>query len=143
MAERLMLLDTPTLYYRAYFGVPESITAPDGMPVNAIRGTLDFISHLVTTYRPDRLIATFDADWRPAFRVALLPSYKAHRVLDAAEAAPDPNVEQIPDTLGPQVPVLESVLDAFGLARGWADEFEADKKSGLPMLEKEERKHDS
>ena len=126
MAERLMLLDTPTLYYRAYFGIPESITAPDGMPVNAIRGTLDFITHLVTTYHPNRLIATFDADWRPAFRVALLPSYKTHRVLDPAETAPDPNVELIPDTLGPQVPVLESVLDAFGLARGWADEFEAD-----------------
>jgi len=127
MAERLMLLDTPTLYYRAYYGIPESVTAPDGMPVNAVRGTLDFISHLVTTYRPDRLIATFDADWRPAFRVALLPSYKAHRVADPAEAAAlDPNVEQIPDTLGPQVPALEAVLDAFGLARGWAEEFEAD-----------------
>ena len=129
MAERLMLLDTPTLYYRAYYGIPESVTAPDGMPVNAVRGTLDFISHLVTAYRPDRLIATFDADWRPAFRVALLPSYKAHRVLDPADtgaAALDPNVELVPDTLGPQVPVLEAVLDACGLARGWAEEFEAD-----------------
>jgi 5'-3' exonuclease len=127
MAERLMLLDTPTLYYRAYYGIPESVTAPDGMPVNAVRGTLDFISHLITAYRPDRLIATFDADWRPAFRVALLPSYKAHRVADPDQAAaPDPNVEQIPDTLGPQVPALEAVLDAFGLARGWAEEFEAD-----------------
>lgn len=126
MAERLMLLDTPTLYYRAYFGIPESITAPDGMPVNAIRGTLDFISHLVTNYHPDRLIATFDADWRPAFRVALIPTYKTHRVLDPAESPSDPDIEEVPDTLGPQVPVLESVLDAFGLARGWAEKFEAD-----------------
>ncbi|HZP50205.1 MAG TPA: 5'-3' exonuclease H3TH domain-containing protein [Actinocrinis sp.] len=145
MADRLMLLDTPTLYFRAYFGLPESITAPDGMPVNAVRGTVDFISALVTAYRPDRLIACFDADWRPAFRVAAIPSYKAHRVLEVAAEAPagagpsaDANakegaerpvsasVEVVPDTLSPQVPVLEAVLDAFGIARGWADQFEAD-----------------
>ena len=137
--DRLMLLDTPTLYYRAFFGLPESITAPDGMPVNAVRGTVDFISALVTAYRPDRLVACFDADWRPAFRVAAIPSYKAHRVLEVTEiteaavespaqvtAAVSASVEVVPDTLSPQVPVLEAVLDAFGIARGWADEFEAD-----------------
>ena len=130
-----MLLDTPTLYYRAYFGMPESITAPDGMPVNAVRGTVDFISALVTAYRPDRLIACFDADWRPAFRVAAIPSYKAHRVLEAAPTTTGPDgvaggdggdVELVPDTLSPQVPVIEAVLDAFGIARGWAEKFEAD-----------------
>lgn len=130
-----MLLDTPTLYFRAYFGLPESITAPDGMPVNAVRGTVDFISALVTAHRPDRLIACFDADWRPEFRVAALPSYKAHRVLEvdaqsgAATVGGRPvsaSVEVVPDTLGPQVPVLEAVLEAFGIARGWAERFEAD-----------------
>jgi 5'-3' exonuclease len=132
VADRLMLLDTPTLYYRAYFGLPESITAPDGMPVNAVRGTVDFISALVTAYRPDRLIACFDADWRPAFRVAAIPSYKAHRVLEVAagdtavEVTAAASIEIVPDTLEPQVPVLEAVLDAFGIARGWAEEYEAD-----------------
>jgi 5'-3' exonuclease len=127
-----MLLDTPTLYFRAYFGLPDSIKAPDGMPVNAIRGTLDFISLLVAGHRPDRLIACFDADWRPAFRVEAIPSYKAHRVVGAADAADGavaagPGLaEEIPDTLSPQVPVLEEVLDAFGIARGWANGFEAD-----------------
>ncbi len=101
-----MLLDTPTLYYRAFFALPDSITAPDGRPVNAVRGTLDFISHLVTHHRPDRLIACFDADWRPAFRVELLPS--------------------VPDTLTPQVAMLLEVLAAFGIADGWAPGFEAD-----------------
>ncbi len=139
VADRLMLLDTPTLYFRAYFGVPESITAPDGMPINAVRGTMDFISTLVTGYRPDRLVACFDADWRPAFRVEAIPSYKAHRVLEVIEppasvpgqehgdvAAVSASVEVVPDTLSPQVPVIEAVLDAFGIARGWADHFEAD-----------------
>ena len=124
-----MLLDTPTLYFRAYFGIPESITAPDGMPINAVRGTMDFISTLVTGYRPDRLIACFDADWRPSFRVEAIPSYKAHRVLEVeldAAAGGSASVEVVPDTLSPQVPVIEAVLDAFGIARGWAERFEAD-----------------
>lgn len=125
VADRLMLLDTPTMYFRAYYGMPESITAPDGMPVNAVRGTLDFIAALVKAYRPDRLVACFDADWRPAFRVELLPSYKAHRVAEV-EAASGDFVEEVPDTLSPQVPVLEAVLDAVGIARGWAGDFEAD-----------------
>ncbi len=120
-----MLLDTPTLYFRAYFGLPDSIKAPDGMPVNAVRGTLDFISLLVGQHRPDRLVACFDADWRPAFRVAAIPSYKAHRVAEEQTDASG-NAEEVPDTLAPQVPVLEEVLDAFGIARGWADGFEAD-----------------
>ena len=125
-----MLLDTPTLYYRAFFALPDSITAPDGRPVNAVRGTLDFISHLVTHHRPDRLIACFDADWRPAFRVELLPSYKAHRVVEelpaAAKGEGSASVEEVPDTLTPQVAMLLEVLAAFGIADGWAPGFEAD-----------------
>ena len=135
-----MLLDTPTLYFRAFFAIPDSITAPDGRPVNAVRGTLDFITHLVTHHRPDHLIACFDADWRPAFRVELLPTYKAHRVVEevpivlapeAGEAgvitgAVSASVEEIPDTLSPQVAMLLEVLAAFGIADGWAPGFEAD-----------------
>ena len=122
-----MLLDTPTLYFRAYFALPESITAPDGRPVNAVRGTLDFISHLVTHHRPDRLIACFDAAWRPAFRVALLPSYKSHRVAQEAPAGSGGTaVEEVPDTLSPQVEMLLEMLAAFGIADGWAEGFEAD-----------------
>ena len=124
--ERLMVLDTPTLYFRAFFGVPESIKSPDGMPVNAIRGTVDFVSHLITTYRPDRMVACFDADWRPAFRVEAIASYKAHRVLTPGPTAQDVDVEEVPDTLTPQIPVIEAVLDAAGIARAAAPGFEAD-----------------
>jgi len=120
-SDRLLLLDTPSLYFRAFYGIPESITGPDGSPVNAIRGLLDFISSLVERYRPQRLVACMDADWRPAFRVALLPSYKAHRV-----AVPGSDAETIPDTLSPQVPVIEQLLDAVGLCRLGVAGFEAD-----------------
>lgn len=89
-----MLLDTASLYYRAYFGVPDSVKAPDGTPVNAVRGLLDFIGRLVQDHRPDDLVACMDADWRPHWRVELIPSYKAHRVAEETESGPD--VEETP-----------------------------------------------
>ena len=78
---RLMLLDTASMYFRAFFGVPE-ITAPDGTtPVNAVRGLLDFIARLVDEYQPTDLVCCWDNDWRPQWRVDLVPTYKAHRVV--------------------------------------------------------------
>ncbi|MFJ9339495.1 5'-3' exonuclease H3TH domain-containing protein [Streptomyces sp. NPDC101733] len=123
-----MLLDTASLYYRAYFGVPDSVKAPDGTPVNAVRGLLDFIGRLVQDHRPDDLVACMDADWRPHWRVELIPSYKAHRV--AEETASGPDLEETPDTLAPQVPIIEAVLDAFGIARVGVAGYEADDVIG-------------
>ncbi|MEV4457181.1 5'-3' exonuclease [Microbispora sp. NPDC049633] len=118
-----MLLDTPSLYFRAFYGVPESVTSPDGMPVNAVRGLLDMIATLVRQHSPAQIVACMDADWRPAFRVAAIPSYKAHRVASGDE-------EQVPDTLAPQVPVIEEVLDALGIARVGVEGYEADDVIG-------------
>lgn len=124
----LMLLDTASLYFRAYFGVPETLRAPDGTPVNAVRGLLDFLARLVTDLHPARLVACLDADWRPAWRVDLIPSYKAHRV--AVEHGDDPDLEEVPDTLSPQVPVILDVLEAFGVATLGAEGYEADDVIG-------------
>ncbi len=125
---RLMLLDTASLYFRAYFGVPDSVRAPDGTPVNAVRGLLDFIARLVQDHRPDALVACMDADWRPEWRVSLIPGYKAHRVAEESETGPDE--EEVPDTLSPQVPVIEAVLDALGIARLGVQGYEADDVIG-------------
>ncbi|MET8474387.1 5'-3' exonuclease [Streptomyces sp. NPDC006422] len=124
-----MLLDTASLYFRAYFGVPDSVKAPDGTPVNAVRGLLEFITRLVHDHRPTHLVACMDADWRPQWRVDLIPSYKAHRVAEET-AAGTPDEEEIPDTLSPQVPVIESVLDALGIARVGVEGYEADDVIG-------------
>jgi 5'-3' exonuclease len=123
MPDRLLLLDTPSLYFRAFHGVPKTVTAPDGTPVNAVRGLLEVIARQLRDLRPDRLVATFDYDWRPAFRVAALPSYKAHRV------GPDGG-DGSPPELGVQVPVIEEVLDAVGIARVGAAGYEADDVIG-------------
>ncbi|GHA90391.1 5'-3' exonuclease [Streptomyces chryseus] len=128
MTRRLMLLDTASLYFRAYYGVPDSVRAPDGTPVNAVRGLLDFITRLVQDHHPDDLVACMDADWRPHWRVELIPSYKAHRVAELTVTGPDE--EEIPDTLSPQVPVIEDVLDALGIARVGVEPYEADDVIG-------------
>ncbi len=119
-----MLLDAASLYFRAFFGVPESVgSGEDGMPTNAIRGFLDMTSRLVSSRRPTHLLACLDADWRPEFRVRAVPSYKAHRVADDGG-------EQIPDALARQVPVLMDLLDALGIARVGVAGFEADDVIG-------------
>jgi 5'-3' exonuclease len=126
----LMLLDAASLYFRAFYGVPETITAADGTPVNAIRGFTDMVARLVTDRRPRRLVACLDLDWRPAFRVDALPSYKAHRVPGRPETAPAGVPEVVPAGLAPQVPVLLELLDAAGIATAGAAGYEADDVIG-------------
>jgi 5'-3' exonuclease len=121
----LALLDSASLYFRSFYALPDSITAPDGTPVNAVRGFTDTVARILTDRRPSRLVACLDADWRPQFRVDLLPSYKAHRVADEEE-----NAEEVPDTLTPQVPIILDLLEAFGLATAEADGYEADDVIG-------------
>ncbi|ASW55069.1 5'-3' exonuclease [Plantactinospora sp. KBS50] len=126
----VLLVDAPSLYFRAYFGIPESAArAGDGSPVNAVRGFLDMIATLVRTRRPDRLVCALDYDWRPAWRVELLPSYKAHRLARAGgEAVPD--TEVVPDTLVPQVPLILTALELVGIPALGSDGYEADDVLG-------------
>ena len=124
-----MLLDTASLYFRAFFGVPDTVTAPDGTPVNAVRGLLEFINRLVEDYRPTHLACCWDNDWRPAWRVELLPSYKAHRV-EAPRPGDAPDVEEVPDPLERQIPLIVAVLEAFGIPIVGADHYEADDVIG-------------
>ena len=121
----LMLLDAASMYFRAYFGVPQSMTAPDGTPVNAIRGFLDMTARLVSSRKPTHLVACLDEDWRPAFRVDAIPSYKEHRLAPGSKVA-----EETPDTLAPQVPILLDVLAAMGIACVGSAGFEADDVIG-------------
>ncbi|AQA06664.1 flap endonuclease [Mycobacterium sp. MS1601] len=117
------------MWFRSFFGVPSSIKAPDGRPVNAVRGFFDAIATLVTQQRPGRLVVCLDLDWRPQWRVDLIPSYKAHRV-EQENAAGTPDVEEVPDELSPQVEMIAELLDAFGIATAGARGFEADDVLG-------------
>ncbi|MCT2140443.1 5'-3' exonuclease [Dietzia cinnamea] len=115
----LMVLDSAGLWFRAFHSVPEKITGPDGAPANAVRGFCGMVAVLVEEYSPTGLVAALDRQWRPDWRVELLPSYKAHRVGDDGE-------EDAPESLGPQVGAIREVLGAAGLAQAWAEDAEAD-----------------
>ncbi|MGH3471318.1 MAG: 5'-3' exonuclease [Nocardioidaceae bacterium] len=128
MTSRLMLLDTASLYFRAFFGIPDTMHAPDGTPVNAVRGLLDFIARLVTAYEPTELVCCWDDDWRPQWRVDLIPTYKAHRVVRVVADGVD--VEVTPDPLVVQIPIIRAVLDALHIAVIGAPQCEADDVIG-------------
>ena len=126
MAQPLVLLDSASLYFRAFYALPESMTAPDGTPINAVRGFIDTIARVITERHAHRLVACMDADWRPEFRTNALPSYKAHRV--ATEATD--GSEEVPDTLTPQIPIIMDVLAAVGICTAEATGYEADDVIG-------------
>ncbi|MGN6754724.1 MAG: 5'-3' exonuclease [Intrasporangium sp.] len=123
MTKRLLLLDSASLYFRAFYGVPER-SSPSGLPTNAVRGFLDMLASLVERAQPTHLVACWDNDWRPSFRVEAIPSYKSHRVADGSGA------EDVPDALEPQVPLIVDALAAIGFARLGSDGYEADDVIG-------------
>ena len=97
-------MDGSSIIFRAFFGIPQSFKSPSGKPVNAIRGFVDNLARLITDYGPHSLAIGTDEDWRPAFRVEALPSYKSHRV-----------AEPIPPGLIPQMPLAYALVEAVGL----------------------------
>lgn len=136
-----MLLDSASLYFRAFFGVKESISAPDGTPVNAVRGFLDMIATLVARRRPARLVACWDDDWRPAFRVAAIPSYKTHRLApnQSGSGVGEPDIEETPSDLDVQVPVIAAALELLGIARLGGAGLEADDVIGTLATRERDR----
>jgi 5'-3' exonuclease len=110
-----LFVDGSSLIFRAFFGVPQAVRAPDGRSVNAVRGFLDTMARVLPARRPYRLAVASDEDWRPAWRVELLPSYKAHRV-----------AEPIPPDLDRQMPHIHRVLAAIGVDFVGAPDFEAE-----------------
>ena len=129
MPAPLLLLDSASMWFRSFCGVPSWNSSTDGRPINALRGFLDAVATLITRERPGRLVVCLDLDWRPQFRVALVPSYKAHRVADANPDG-EVDVEEVPDELSPQVDWILDVLDAYGIATGGAPGYEADDVLG-------------
>jgi 5'-3' exonuclease len=128
VTDRLMLLDSASLYFRAFYGVPDTVKAADGRPVNAVRGFLDMIAKLVSTYEPTHLVACWDDDWRPQWRVDLIPSYKTHRVAEVVATGAD--IEVVPDPLEVQIPAIREALDALDVPIVGATEHEADDVIG-------------
>ncbi|MBC7631751.1 5'-3' exonuclease [Aeromicrobium sp.] len=122
---RLLLLDSASLYYRAFFGIPDTLKAPDGTVVNALRGLLDFVSALSTQYEPEAVVACWDDAWRPQWRVDLIPTYKTQRLGDDGGEA-----DTTKGLLGPQVPLIAEALGLVGIPVVGAKDAEADDVIG-------------
>lgn len=126
----LMLIDGASMWFRSFYALPEKLTAPDGRPVNAVRGFIDTIAALIGREQPSRLVVCLDLDWRPSFRTDLIPSYKAHRVAGSDDGLAGVDVEEVPDTLTPQVDMILDLLAAAGIATSGAPGCEADDVIG-------------
>jgi 5'-3' exonuclease len=118
----ILLLDSASLWYRAFYGMPDTLRSPSGLPVNAIRGFLDSLARLTSVYQPTQVVACLDGDWRPSWRTDLIPEYKAARELPSE----DSEVLQDQIDLDRQTPIILDVLDAIGLPVVGIDDYEAD-----------------
>lgn len=116
----LMLIDSASLWYRAYYGMPDTLLSPKGEPINAVRGFIDMTARLINAYQPDRIAICLDGDWRPSWRVELFPDYKSNRLDDNGKE------EEEPDLLTPQVPIILDFFDELGIPIIGADDYEAD-----------------
>ena len=127
MAQQLTLLvDASSLLYRAFFSTPDSVRAPDGTPINAAHGFLGMLARLVSDHDPTRLACAVDEDWRPSWRVELLPEYKAARVAGAAttdQTAAD-------DEVGRQSVYVFKLLEGLGVPVVGLDACEAEDVIG-------------
>jgi 5'-3' exonuclease len=110
-----MLIDGPSLIFRAYYGALRQADADDKRPVNAVASFLERLARLIVQRRPRRLAVTEDRAWRPGWRVALIPTYKAHRT-----------AEPVPPPLAPQIPIIYEIMSAIGIDVVGADEHEAE-----------------
>jgi 5'-3' exonuclease len=110
-----LLVDGSSAIFRAFYGVPQTFRAPNGFLVNAVRGTLDRLASVITERKPRYVALTTDEDWRPDWRVDLIPGYKAHRV-----------AEPVPPLLIPQMPVIMEALDAVGVDAVGLKDYEAE-----------------
>jgi DNA polymerase-1 len=108
---RLFLIDGPSLVYRAFFALPESIATSTGVPTNAIFGFASMLVKIVTEYGVCPTAVAWDAG--TSGRTELFADYKAQR-------------RSRPDLLKQQWPAMEPLVDAFGYTNVRIEGFEAD-----------------
>jgi DNA polymerase I len=108
---RLFLIDGPSLVYRAFFALPESIATSTGVPTNAIFGFASMLVKIVTEYGVCPTVVAWDAG--TSGRNELFADYKASR-------------RSRPDLLKQQWPAMEPLVEAFGYANARIEGFEAD-----------------
>jgi 5'-3' exonuclease len=107
------LVDASPYIFRAYFAIPESLTDPEGRPVNAVFGFKEFLLQLAKTEEPTHLGVAFDESLTTSFRNEIYPAYKAQRDLP-------------PAALEAQLKDCQEVAAALGAAVFVSRRYEAD-----------------
>ncbi len=118
-----LLVDSASLWYRAFYGMPESVSSTTDLPNNAIKGFFDGLARIVTKYRPDEIAICLDDNWRPQWRVDLYPGYKLNRV--DSESVEEGGEEE-PDLLTPQIGPIIELCTLLGLHPISVEDQEAD-----------------
>ena len=117
MPAPLLVVDTPSMLFRAFYALPSKIVGPDGRPVNALLGTANLILREVETHRPRAVALCFGPD-AASYRTELYPAYHAQRE------------EEMPDALAPQFAAAIDFFAAFGWTVATSDSLEADDLLG-------------
>ena len=124
MLAPLLAVDAPSLLYRAFFALPDSIKDGDGKPVNALLGTANLVLQAVETHRPRAVVLCFGAE-AATYRTDAFAGYHADR-------------PPMPDALGHQWQQARAFFGAFGWSHLDAGDLEADDLLGtLARLERE------
>ncbi len=113
----LLAVDTPSMLFRAFYALPDSIVGTDGKPVNALLGTANLVLREVEVHEPRAVVLCFGPD-AASYRTELYPAYHAER-----EAA-------MPDDLSPQFAAAREFFEAFGWTVATSDSLEADDLLG-------------
>ena len=117
MPAPLLAVDTPSMLFRAFYALPDSIKGPDGRPVNALLGTANLVVREIEIHQPRAVVLCFGPD-AASYRTELYPAYHAER-----EAA-------MPDDLSPQFAASRDFFAAFGWTVATSDSLEADDLLG-------------
>jgi 5'-3' exonuclease len=113
----LLAVDTPSMLFRAFYALPDTIVGPDSRPVNALLGTANLILREVELHRPRAVVLCFGPD-AASYRTELYPAYHAER-----EAA-------MPAALAPQFVAAGEFFAAFGWTIATSEDLEADDLLG-------------
>ena len=115
MTERLVLIDSNSLIYRAFFAVPP-LTTTKGELANATFGFASILLKSIEQTSPQHLAAAFDLPL-PTFRHERDATYKATR-------------RPMPDELRPQIERVKELLGKFGIPMYSLPGYEADDVIG-------------
>jgi 5'-3' exonuclease len=116
MAGPLLAVDAPSMLFRAFYALPDSIKGKDGAPVNALLGTANLILRELELHDPRAVVLCFGPD-AADYRVELFDGYHAER-------------PEVPDTLAPQFADSRAFFEAFGWVVADHDSLEADDLLG-------------